>query len=161
MEQALKEAGVCLDAGEFPVGCVIVHKDKVVARGGRQNSHGHVNELDHAEMMALRNLCTSRGTIDPGELVIYSTMEPCLMCFSALLVSGVRKYVYGYEDVMGGGTNLPREKLAPLYNEMEVSIVKGVLREKSLRLFQDFFKSADCNYLRDTLLAKYTLSQKI
>jgi len=160
MEEALKVAETCLEAGEFPVGCVIVHKEKVVARGGRQNSRSLVNELDHAEMMALRNLCSSTSGIDPGEVVIYSTLEPCLMCFSAMLVSGVRKYVYSYEDVMGGGTNLPRKELAPLYSAMEVSITKNVLREKSLQLFKDFFSSPDCNYLQDTLLAKYTLKQE-
>lgn len=160
MEQALKEAESCLKAGEFPVGCVIVHEEQVVARGGRQNSRDHVNELDHAEMVALRNLCRSACGINPGEVVIYSTLEPCLMCFSAMLISGVKNYVYSYEDVMGGGTNLPRKELAPLYSAMEVSVTRNVLRQRSLQLFKDFFSSPDCNYLQNTLLAKYTLSQQ-
>ena len=159
MEQALEEARSAFEAGEFPVGCVITYKDKVVARGKRKNSHGHVNELDHAEMVALRNLLSGTRQIDPDEVTIYSTMEPCLMCFSALLVNGVKKYVYSYEDVMGGGTNIPLNMLAPLYREMEVSIVRDVLREKSLQLFKDFFSAPGCDYLKDTLLATYTLKQ--
>ena len=81
------------------------------------------------------------------------------MCFSALLVNGVTKYVYSYEDVMGGGTNIPMNMLAPLYSEMKISITGDVLREKSLQLFKDFFSSPDCDYLKDTLLASYTLNQ--
>ena len=159
MEQALREARSAFEAGEFPVGCVVVYRDKVVACGRRKNSHGQVNELDHAEMVALRNLLSDTRQIDPGDVTIYSTMEPCLMCFSALLVNGVSKYVYSYEDVMGGGMNLPLNMLAPLYSEMEVSIVRDVLREKSLQLFKDFFSAPGCDYLKDTLLASYTLEQ--
>ena len=159
MGQALVEARSAFDAGEFPVGCVIVYRDRVVACGKRKNSHGQVNELDHAEMAALRSLLSNDKGIDPGEVTVYSTMEPCLMCFSALLVNGVKKYVYSYEDVMGGGMNLPLNMLAPLYSEMKISITGDVLREKSLQLFKDFFSSPDCDYLKDTLLASYTLKQ--
>ena len=159
MEQALEEARRAFKAGEFPVGCVIVYRDKVVAYGQRKNSDGMVNELDHAEMVALRSFLSGTKEIDPAEVTVYSTMEPCLMCFSALLVNGVKKYVYSYEDVMGGGTNLPIKMLAPLYSEMEVFVTRAVLREKSLQLFKDFFSAPDCDYLKDTLLASYTLKQ--
>lgn len=159
MEQALEQANQAFNAGEFPVGCVIEYENKVVASGRRDNSKINVNELDHAEMVALRNLLAYPQRIDPGEVTVYSTMEPCLMCFSALLVNGIKRYVYSYEDVMGGGTNLPLNMLSPLYSEINVSIKRGVLREKSMELFKKFFSSPDCDYLQNTLLAEYTLKQ--
>lgn len=159
MELALEQASQAFEAGEFPVGCVIVYDGMVVASGRRNNSNINVNELDHAEMVALRDLLSNSKRIDPGKVTVYSTMEPCLMCFSALLVNGVKKYVYSYEDVMGGGTNLPLNMLSPLYNEIEISVTGGVLRGKSLQLFKRFFSSPECKYLQDTLLANYTLQQ--
>jgi tRNA(adenine34) deaminase len=159
MEVALQQARQALLSGDFPVGCVLEHENEIVATGRRCNSFGKVNEMDHAEMVAIRTLLDSDLQIDIGEVTLYSTMEPCLMCFSTLLVNGVRKIVYSYEDVMGGGTNLPLKVLSPLYCDLKVDIVRGVLREKGLGLFKDFFASSGNDYLKNSLLATYTLNQ--
>lgn len=159
MGVALEQARKAASLGEFPVGCVIVHQGQIVASGRRLNSFGRVNEMDHAEMVALRNFLDAELPIDISEVTIYSTMEPCLMCFSTLLVNGVRKIVYCYEDAMGGGTNLTFERLSPLYQGIEVEMTGGVLRDEGLALFKAFFANPDNDYLRGSLLATYTLSQ--
>ncbi len=139
MQEALAEAKMALAAQEFPVGCVLVRDGKVVARGHRQNSRaGECNEIDHAEVVTLRMLLARHPDTDCSRLVAYSTMEPCLMCYSTMLLSGIRHFVYGYEDRMGGGTNLPLAQLNPLYAEMSVRVEAGVLRDESLQLFQRF-----------------------
>jgi len=108
MGLALVEARAALLAGEFPVGCVIVGDDKVLAAGRRSHSQGpQSNELDHAEIIALREVAARRPGADLSAVTVYSTMEPCLMCFATLLLNGARNLVYAFEDVMGGGTNLP------------------------------------------------------
>ena len=158
MDAALDEARAALTAGEFPVGCVFVADGAIVARGHRENSgEDGRNEIDHAEVLALRHLLAIRPAIDPGAVTVYSTMEPCLMCFSTLLLSGVRNFVWAYEDVMGGGTNLPLSMLNPLYRGMEVHLLDQVRRDESLRLFQQFFRTG--SYWQDSLLARYTLAQ--
>ena len=160
MHVALVQARQALTVGDFPVGCVIEYRGEIVATGRRNNSFGRVNEMDHAEINALRELLSSDRQVALDEITVYSTMEPCLMCFSTLLVNGVRRFVYAYEDAMGGGTNLPLSMLAPLYCDLQLTIVESVLRKESLALFKSFFSSPNCQYLQNTMLATYTLQQK-
>ena len=160
MRAALAEAEAALAAGEFPVGVVVARGDDILARAHRSASRAEErNELDHAEINALRRLFRDRPGIAPESLTIYSTMEPCLMCYSTLLLSGLRRIVWAYEDVMGGGTGLDLSGLNPLYREMRVELVGGVLRDEALTLFRRFFREHD--YWRGSLLARYTLEQKL
>ena len=159
MRLALDEAKAALATGDFPVGCVFVENEQIIASGRRQNSGGaNANELDHAEVLTLRTLLNERPKYDLSRVTVYSTMEPCLMCFTTLLLSGIRNFVWAYEDVMGGGTNLPLGSLAPLYSEMDISIISRVLRNESLALFQEFFRNYP--YWADSPLARYTLDQR-
>jgi tRNA(adenine34) deaminase len=162
MNIALGQAKEAHERGEFPVGTVIVYQDQIIASGQRKHTGGdgsQVNEMDHAEIVALRNVLTLDELIPLGEATLYSTMEPCLMCFSTMILSGIRSVVYAYEDVMGGGTNLPLDRLRPLYADMDVTIVPAVLRDESLELFRAFFANPGNQYWKDSLLASYTLSQ--
>lgn len=161
MKAALGEAKAALAAGEFPVGCVIAGPHGVAASGGRSFSRGpEANEIDHAEMAALRNLSDSGFEGDKGGLTLYATMEPCLMCFGAAVISEIRRIVYAYEDVMGGGTACSLENLPPLYKNSEIRVIGHVLREQSLELFYRFFSNPENTYLQGTLLAEYTLCSK-
>lgn len=160
MAAALEEARQALAEGEFPVGCAMVAGGLIVARGRRQNSVGLAcNEIDHAEVLTLRRLVAEQPAIDLGEVTVYSTLEPCLMCYATLLLSGVRSFVWAYEDVMGGGANLPLYMLNTLYAQMRVHLIDRVLRVESLRLFQQFFRTGA--YWQDSLLARYTLAQTV
>ena len=158
MQEALVEAKLALKAGEFPVGCVLVAEGQIVGRGHRQNSEGRLsNEIDHAEVGTLRALLAEQPGFDCSQLTVYSTMEPCLMCYSTLLLSGIRRFVWAYEDMMGGGTALPLKRLTPLYREMKIELVPNILRQESLALFAVFFKNY--SYWQNSMLAEYTLNQ--
>jgi tRNA(adenine34) deaminase len=81
------------------------------------------------------------------------------MCFSAIVLSGIGRIVYAYEDVMGGGTGLDRSDLPPLYRDAKLTVIPGVLRKNSLVLFQRFFADSDNPYWSNSLLSRYTLAQ--
>lgn len=160
MKIAIAQAETALDAGEFPVGCVIVYDGRVVATGARQNtSKESLNEVDHAEIIALREFSGLSQPIETEKATVVCTMEPCLMCYAAIILSGIRRIVYAYEDVMGGGTSCDLFMLPPLYADAVMTVKKGVLRDKSLELFARFFKNPENRYWEKSLLESYTLSQ--
>ncbi len=162
MEFALKEAEKALAMGEFPVGCIIVRQDRIISAGSRTGTSSEldrVSEIDHAEIRALKNIDNADIKFHPDSTVLFSTMEPCLMCFSAIILSGIKKIVYAYEDPMGGGTQCDLAQLSPLYRESGIVVTSGVLREKSLALFKKFFKKEGNLYWKNSLLERYTLNQ--
>jgi tRNA(adenine34) deaminase len=160
MKKALALAETALAAGEFPVGCVMVHQDRIVATGTRKGTVADArNEIDHAEMVALRDLAESRQALDHREITIFCTMEPCLMCYAALILAGVGTIVFAYEDVMGGGTGCDLSRLKPLYKNSTIEVVPHLMRKESLKIFQTYFSSSANRYWRGSLLAEYTLAQ--
>ncbi len=101
MGKALDQAKKALSAGEFPVGCVMVHQDKIMATGSRKGTVGDFpNEVEHAEMIALKRLIDLKVNTDKNRIVLFTTLEPCLMCLGALILSGISEIVYAYEDVV-------------------------------------------------------------
>jgi tRNA(adenine34) deaminase len=160
MQAALQLARSALSRDEFPVGCVIVYKGKVVARGARKGTRKAIpSELDHAEIIALRELETLAEPTDRRQMTVYTTMEPCLMCYGAIVISGIDNIVYAYEDAMGGATACDRTRLPALYANRDVDIVAGVCRRESLALFKAYFSKPAMDYWKGSLLADYTLKQ--
>lgn len=162
MKMALELARKALGRGEFPVGCVLVGDDgKVVADGRRDGTVAcGSNELDHAEMNALRKLepLLHKGDVKAENVTCYCTLEPCLMCYAALLIHGIRRIVYAYEDAMGGGSSCDLNALPPLYSKIRPVIVPDVMRSESLALFQKFWSDKQNTYLADTLICHYTMN---
>jgi tRNA(adenine34) deaminase len=160
MQQALDLARQALADGEFPVGCVLVSQGKVVASGKRTGTRREVpSELDHAEIIALRNWEASGKSGNENPITLYCTMEPCLMCFGALMISGIHRIVYAYEDAMGGGCTCDMDALPSLYSDSSVRVIPGVCRDESVALFKHFFADPAMDYWRDSHLARYTLAQ--
>lgn len=164
MEKALAQAREAYACGQFPVGCVIVQDDQVIATGARAGTAGELSffsEIDHAEIRALKSLETATVSFRPADAVLFCTMEPCLMCFSAIMLSGIKTVVYAYEDAMGGGTGVDLDSLPPFYKNAGMTVVSHVLREKSLDLFYNFFNKEDNLYWKDSFLEAYTLAQTV
>ena len=160
MKKALDQARNALSAGEFPVGCVVVRKDRILTTGARKGTAGNIpNEIDHAEMIALKRLADLEIHRDNQRIALFTTLEPCLMCLGALILSGISEIVYAYEDVMGGGLSCDLKNLMPLYKNSRISVVPNILRKESIELFQTFFNNSENSYWQGSLLAEYTLKQ--
>lgn len=159
METALDQARTAYAAGEFPVGCILVHQDRVLTSGRRTGTVGErINEVDHAEMVALRRLAEMKMKIAPKDITLFSTLEPCLMCYGAIILSGIKRIVYAVEDVMGGGTSCDLSQLNPLYRQAGISIVPNILRADSAKLLKTYFQNPDSTYWKDSLLARHAIS---
>ena len=160
MKKALALAGQALAAGEFPAACLLVGGGRIIASGARTGTiNNRLNETDHAEMLALRSMNQLQTPFASGGLTAYCTLEPCLMCFGALLISGVTDIVYAYEDAMGGGTRCDLSRLTPLYQNLSCTVVPHILRTDSLQLFKSYFANPQTAYLKNSFLAAYTLRQ--
>ena len=137
-----------------------MHANKILVTGAREGTTGeNLNEVDHAEMVALRRLSRLEQKFNMQDVAVFSTLEPCLMCYGALIISGVGKIVFAFEDAMGGGTGCDRAQLAPLYASNRTQIKSSVLRSESLEILKSYFSQAHNTYLKGSLLATYTLNQ--
>ena len=160
MQTALDLARAALSRDEFPVGCVLVYQGSIIAQGARRGTRKTIpSELDHAEIMALRKMEALNEPFDRKQITIYATLEPCLMCYGALLISGIGNIVYAYEDAMGGGTACDRTRLPDLYKTNGIKITAGICRQESLALFKTYFARPGMDYWRGSLLAEYTMAQ--
>ena len=158
MGEVLILAEKALSKGEFPVGCVMVYENKVLVSGSRIHSKGTIiNETDHAEIIALRKLAHKKD-VEKSKVSVFCNLEPCLMCYGALILSGIGEIVYAYEDVMGGGTSCDLSMLTPLYKNTRISLIPNILRDESLKLFKTYFLNPETNYLQGSLLETFTLS---
>ena len=92
MREALKEAELAMQAGERPIGAVIVHQGQIVGRGRAEHLAKH-NRLAHAEMNALLQTATALYDYPHDNGVIYTTVEPCEMCLGAIVMSDVINHV--------------------------------------------------------------------
>ncbi|MCK5097736.1 MAG: nucleoside deaminase [Desulfobacteraceae bacterium] len=163
MGLALEKARAAFVNGEFPVGCVVVLDNRVIADSSRQGTSGDrkkFSEIDHAEIICLKNIEKAEIIDDLSNAVLFCTMEPCLMCFGAIILAGIRKIVYAYEDPMGGATCCDLNQLPLLYKKSKIEVVSGIMRDKSLNLFCQFFKKNGNQYWKDSLLEIYTIEQE-
>ena len=133
MRQALIEARQAAEAGEIPVGAVIVCRDRILAR-----THNLTQTLRdvtaHAEMQAITAAAETLGGKYLTDCTLYVTLEPCVMCAGALGWSQISRIVYGAPD--------PRRVyalFAPKALHPKTQVGGGVLEEESLQLVKDFF----------------------
>ncbi len=140
MRQAIREAQQAFDAGEVPVGAVIVMNNKIIARG-----HNQVELLNdptaHAEILAITSACSFLGAKYLPDATLYVTVEPCLMCCGAIHWSKIGRIVYGAADEKNGYRKYVHDTTdrgAPFHPKTE--IVTGVLQEECSGLMKSFFR---------------------
>ncbi len=134
MNEALKEARKAFDAGEVPVGAVIVCKDHIVARA--HNLTETLNDVTaHAEMQAFTAASNYLNSKYLHECTLYVTLEPCLMCAGGAYWTHIGRIVYGADDEKRGFSLLKAPILHP-----STQLEKGALTGACSRLMSEFFQ---------------------
>ena len=138
MEAALKEARLAAEAGEVPVGAVIVYEGRIVGRGHNQREMLR-DPTAHAEMIAITQ---AAAALEDWRLVgasIYVTLEPCLMCAGALVNARILRVVFGAADPLAGACgSLYQVGLDTRLNH-RFDVEGGLLADACAALLQEFF----------------------
>ncbi len=139
MELALEQAAIAQSKGEIPVGAVLTLNDEVIARC--HNSPIAMNDPSaHAEMLALRAAAQHLSNYRLPDTTLYVTLEPCAMCFTAMVHARIERLVFGASDPKQGsvGGSFDLRKTFTFNHRFEVT--SGVLKVRCGVLLIDFFK---------------------
>jgi tRNA(adenine34) deaminase len=139
MLEAINEAKKAEEKNEVPIGAVIVLNGEIIARAHNLRETKQ-NALAHAELLAIDQACQKLGTWRLEDAELFVTLEPCPMCAGAVILSRVKRVIYGAKDPKGGccGTfmNLPVDERFNHRSE----VVSGVLENECSELLTNFFR---------------------
>jgi tRNA(adenine34) deaminase len=140
MHLALDEARLAAEAGEVPIGAVLVQvaDGKVLARAGNRT----IRDCDptaHAEIVVLREASRALSNYRLSGTTMYVTLEPCAMCAGAIIQARVPRVVYGADDPKGGAVRTCFEVLSHPKLNHQVDVTAGILAEQCSGILQNFF----------------------
>ena len=139
MKQAVKQAKKAYDKLETPIGCVIVHEDKIIARGYNKRNMKK-NTLAHAEILAINKASKVLGDWRLEDCTMYVTLEPCPMCAGAIINARIKMVYFGAFDPKAGSCGSVTDLFALPYNHRP-ACEGGVLEEECAQLLRDFFRA--------------------
>jgi tRNA(adenine34) deaminase len=140
MRQALAAGDDARTRGEVPVGACIVAGETVLALAGNRTRTDQ-DPTAHAEIVALREAARKLGNYRLTDAVVYSTIEPCVMCAGALIQARVKRLVYGARDERAGAVESRFRVCDTDFLNHRIEITAGVLEEECRELMQDFFRA--------------------
>ena len=139
MRAALEEARKGFDAGEVPVGAVVVADGRIIGRGYNQPIGGH-DPTAHAEVVAIRAAAREIGNYRLVGSTLYVTIEPCLMCVGAMVHARVETLVFGAPEPKAGAVvSTCRAHELPSLNH-RIEVLGGVLEDDCRAIIQEFFR---------------------
>ncbi len=139
MKAAIREARKAWTLGEVPIGCVIVHEDRIIGRGYNRRMVDK-NVLAHAEITAIRKACRRIGDWRLEDCTMYVTLEPCPMCAGAIVQARIPKVFIGTMNPKAGCAGSVLNLLDEKGFNHQVEMVTGVLGEECSRMLKEFFK---------------------
>ncbi|MCL2001412.1 MAG: tRNA adenosine(34) deaminase TadA [Planctomycetes bacterium] len=139
MTQALRAAGDAAEMGEVPVGAVIYHGGRLIARTHNQREMLQ-DPTAHAEILAITQAAAALGSWRLEECAMYVTLEPCAMCAGALVLARLPRLVYGATDPKAGACGSVLDVLGCKKLNHTIAVVSGVLAEPCGRILNDFFQ---------------------
>lgn len=148
MAVALVEARAALDHGDVPVGAVVVHDGRIVAR--RHNEREQLGDpTAHAEVLALRDAAAALGRWRLATCTLVVTLEPCVMCAGAAVAARIDRIVFGAPDLKGGATGSLYNVCADPRLNHNPKLTHGVRADEAATLLEDFFSAARVSPRKD------------
>jgi tRNA(adenine34) deaminase len=139
MEEALRSAQRALEAGEVPVGAIVVCGGKIIGSGGNR-SLADSDPTAHAEILALRQAGAALGNHRLEDCELFVTIEPCAMCAGALVHARLKRLVYGADDPKAGAVHSVMQVLNHPSLNHQMEIRRGVLAGRCAEILQSFFR---------------------
>ena len=140
MRQAVAAASEAKARGEVPIGtCIVLGETVLAVAGNRTRTDG--DPTAHAEIVALREAAAKVGNYGLPEAVVYSTIEPCVMCAGALIQARVKRLVYGARDERAGAVESHFRVCDTDFLNHRIEVTAGVLEEECRELMQEFFRA--------------------
>lgn len=139
MELALAEARLAEEAGEVPVGAVIVRDGVLIAHANNRTMRDQ-DATAHAESLAIRAASAAVGSWRLDGCTLYVTLEPCAMCAGAIVLARVPRVVYGCPDPKAGAAGSVLDVLAEPRLNHRPEVAGGVLAQECAALLTDFFR---------------------
>jgi len=139
MRLALEEARRGLDAGEVPIGAVVVFEDRAIGHAFNQPI-GRSDPTAHAEVLAMRQASQAIANYRLTGATLYVTLEPCLMCAGAMVHARIGTLVFGALERKTGAIVSNLQALALPYHNHRVEVVSGVLEADCREIVQEFFR---------------------
>jgi tRNA(adenine34) deaminase len=140
MREALRAAQRALQAGEVPVGAVVVCDGRIVGRGWNRNLLDS-DPTGHAEIVALREAGAAIGNHRLSDCELFATIEPCAMCAGALVHARIRRLVYGADDPKAGAVHSVMQVLNHPRLNHRIQVQAGILAGHCAEVLQEFFRS--------------------
>ena len=141
MGLALDEARVALRAGHLPVGAVIARGEEVLGRARKTMGSNH---LDHAEMNVFRSVFIGSYSYSRSEpITLYTTLEPCIMCWGTLLHLPIQRLVYAMPDAYGGCASIEIDHQPPRHHGRPREVRAGVRKEEARLLLLEFLDTTE------------------
>lgn len=140
MHRALELAGKARDAGEVPVGALVVVEGRIVGEGWNHPVGSH-DPTAHAEIQALREAGHRIGNYRLVGATLYVTLEPCIMCAGAMVHARIARLVYGAADPKTGAAGSVFDIVGSPQLNHQLEVTGGVLARECGELLRDFFRS--------------------
>jgi len=140
MEEGLRCAQRALEAGEVPVGAIVVSDGQILGRGWNRNITAS-DPTAHAEVIALREASATVGNHRLEGCELFVTIEPCAMCAGAMVHARIQRLVYGADDPKAGAVHSVMEVLNHPQLNHKIEVRSGVLAGRSAEMLQTFFRS--------------------
>jgi tRNA(adenine34) deaminase len=139
MQAALAEARLAAEAGEVPIGAVVVREGEIIARGQNRVLRD-MDPTAHAEIIALRGAAAALGNYRLNGCTLYVTLEPCAMCAGAMTHARIDRLVFGAADPKAGAAGSVLSVLNHLQLNHQMQVERGILADEAGELLRSFFR---------------------